>query len=213
MLNKLLRVDKVNPSFTPDATFRDKILCNFILNMPTICKKDTCRNPAVYGFCFGKPLFCSAHREDDSKNVMWFEPGLPTDAVVKGCAHCSGKNVLPRFKGYCKHCYVKLFPLDPLSLQTVYKSKDTVIQKFIDSKFDGFVHREGFSQIQINGFILRVIFSEQSVSEHEEKTIVIKFNPNKYENGKNPMLYTRLSDLEKEISRQFERIMNGTGME
>ena len=175
--------------------------------MPTICKKDTCRNPAAYGFCFGKPLFCSAHREPESKNVRFLEPGLPTDAVVKGCTQCSSNKMVPRFKGYCTHCYVKLFPLDPLSLQTVYKSKDTVIQNFIDSKFDGFIHGKGFSQIQINGIILKVIFSDQNVSD--EKTIIIKFNPNKYENGKNPMLYTRLPDLEKEIGKQFERIMNG----
>jgi hypothetical protein len=177
--------------------------------MPTICKKDTCRNPAVYGFFFGKPLFCSAHRETDSKNTRTLEPVLPTDAVVKECTHCSSKNVVTRYKGYCTHCYVKLFPLDPLSLQTVYKSKDTIIQKFIDSKFDGFLHGPGISWIQINGVTLKIIFSDQNVLDDEEKNIVIKFNPNKYENGKNPMLYTRLPDLEKEIGKQFERIMNG----
>lgn len=177
--------------------------------MPTLCKKDTCRNPAVYGFCFGKPLFCSAHRENDSKNTRYLEPGLPADKAVKRCEHCSSKNVLPRFKGYCTHCYVKTYPLDPLSLQTVYKSKDTIIQKFIDSKFDGFVHREEFSQIQINGFTLKVVFNDKTVLNDDEKNIIIKFNPNKYENGKNPMLYTRLPDLEKDIGKQFERIMNG----
>jgi hypothetical protein len=91
----------------------------------------------------------------------------------------------------------------------VYKSKDDVIQKFIDSKFDGFVHGPGVSQIQINGFMLKFVFNNTNVSAEDEKTIVIKFNPNKYENGRNPMLYTRLPDLEKDISKQFERIMNG----
>jgi len=171
--------------------------------MPTICKKDTCRNLAVYGFCFGKPLFCSMHRENGSKNTRTLEPVLLTKSGEKVCGKCSSKTVLPRYKGYCTHCYVKLYPLDPLSLQTIYKSKDTIIQKFIDSKFDGFVHGKGFSQIQINGITLKIIFSEQNVSD--EKTIIIKFNPNKYENGKNPMLYTRLPDLEKEI---LEKIMN-----
>ena len=178
--------------------------------MPVICKKDTCRNPAVYGFCFGKPLFCSMHREPDSKNVRTLEPGLPTDAVVKECSQCSGKNVLRRYKGYCTHCYVKLFPLDPLSLQTVYKSKETIIQKFIDSKFDGFVHGPGFSQIQINGFMLTVNYGVSNISGQQDvsyQDIVIKFNPNKYENGKNPMLYTRLPQLEREISKQFERLV------
>ncbi len=178
--------------------------------MPTICKKDTCRNPAVYGFCFGKPLFCSEHREPDSKNTRSLVPSLQAKSAVKGCTKCSSKTVLPRFKGYCSHCYVKIFPLDPLSLQTVYKSKDDVIQKYIDSKFDGFIHGPGVSQIQINGFMIKVVFGKPNFSDAEnEKTIVIKFNPNKYENGRNPMLYTRLPDLEKEIGKQFERIMNG----
>jgi hypothetical protein len=97
-----------------------------------------------------------------------------------------------------------MYPLDPLSLQTVYKSKDTIIQKFIDSKFDGFIHKNGCSQIQINGFTLTVNYGDQDVSDQD---IVIKFNPNKYENGKNPMLYTRLPELEKEISKQFERLV------
>ena len=192
--------------FTPDATFREQKICNFILKMPTICKKDTCRNPAVYGFCFRKPLFCSDHREYGSKNTRTLEPVLPTSSGEKVCASCSKNKLLPRFKEYCKHCYIKTFPLDPLSLQTVYKSKDIVIQKFIDSKFDGFVHGPNTSWIQINGIVLKIIFGKDD-DLNDEKTIVIKFNPNKYENGKNPMLYTRLPDLEKEISRQFERIM------
>jgi hypothetical protein len=207
MLNKLLHVVKENLYFTPGSIFRGKILYNLILNMPTICKKDTCRNPAVYGFCFRKPLFCSDHREDGSTNTRMLEPGLQAHQLLKECTQCSSKIVLSRFKGYCKHCYIKLYPLDPLSLQTVYKSKDTVIQKFIDSKFDGFVHKDGFSQIQINGITLKVVFYNPIVSTDDEKNIVIKFNPNKYENGKNPMLYTRLPDLEKEISRQIERII------
>ena len=193
--------------FTPDATFREQKICNLILKMPTICKKDTCRNPAVYGFCFRKPLFCSDHREDGSKNTRSLEPGLPTSSGEKVCASCSKNKLLPRFKGYCKHCYIKLYPLDPLSLQTVYKSKDIVIQKFIDSKFDGFIHGANTSWILINGIVLKIIFGEDDDSNNE-KNIVIKFNPNKYENGKNPMLYTRLPDLEKEIGKQFERIMN-----
>jgi hypothetical protein len=88
----------------------------------------------------------------------------------------------------------------------VYKSKETIIQKFIDSKFDGFVHKKGSSQIQINGFTLTVNYGD-SYQEASYQDIVIKFNPNKYENGKNPMLYSRLPELEKEISKQFERLV------
>jgi hypothetical protein len=144
------------------------------------------------------------HRENGSKNTRTLEPELLTKSGEKVCGKCSSKTVLPRYKGYCTHCYLKLYPLDPLSLQTIYKSKDTIIQKFIDSKFDGFVHGKGFSQIQINGFTLTVNYGDSNVSYQD---IVIKFNPNKYENGKNPMLYTRLPELEKEISKQFERLV------
>ena len=62
--------------------------------------------------------------------------------------------------------------------------------------------------MRINNFTLVISFGESDVAE-DEKTIIIRFNPNKYENGKNPMLYTRLPDLEKDIGKQFERIMNG----
>lgn len=177
--------------------------------MPTICKKDACRNPAVYGFCFRKPLFCSEHREEGSKNTRFIEKKeLQTENQCPAkCIQCSSKVLLPRYKGYCTRCYTKIFPLDPLSLQTLYKSKTDVIQKFIDSKFDGFIHQNGYSQLQVNGFTLIVSWGEE-VATKDEKTIIIRFNPNKYENGKNPMLYTRLPNLENEISRQFEIIMN-----
>lgn len=178
--------------------------------MPTICKKDTCRNPAVYGFCFRKPLYCSDHREEGSKNTRFIEKTefhTEKQSPTK-CIQCPSKTLLPRYKGYCNQCYTKIFPLDPLSLQTTYKSKIVVVQKFIDSKFDGFIHKNEYSQIRVNNFTLVISFGELDIAE-DEKTIIIRFNPNKYENGKNPMLYTRLPDLEKEIGKQFDRIMNG----
>lgn len=185
--------------------------------MPTICKKDTCRNKAVYGFCFRKPLFCSLHREPESKNTSckaWFdkekEEEEKKEETIPTCVNCSGKTgLMPRFKGFCSHCYVTLYPTDALTLQTLYKSKNVVIQKFIDSKFDGFVHKNGLSEIQISGTLLQIIYNTGASTRDEKKNIVIKFNPNKYANGKNPMLYTRLPMLEKEIARQFERIMGG----
>jgi hypothetical protein len=68
------------------------------------------------------------------------------------------------------------------------------------------VHEQGSSQIQIGDDVLQIVYDNETQDQH--KNIVIKFNPNKYEDGKNPMLYKRLPDLEKEIARQFERIVN-----
>jgi len=157
------------------------------------------------------------HREPESKNTSckaFFgeeeEKEKEYTITTSICVNCSGKTgVLPRFKGFCSHCYVTLYPTDALTLQTLYKSKNVVIQKFIDSKFDGFVHKNGLSEIQISGTLLQIVYNTGAVSPDENKNIVIKFNPNKYANGKNPMLYTRLPMLEKEIARQFERIMGG----
>ena len=189
-------------------------LGGILYGMPTICKKDTCRNNAVYGYCFGKPLFCLHHREPDSKNVKNMCVSLKEpQPSSKSCSQCSCKTILPRFKGFCKRCYVKTFPSDPLSLQTVYKCKDDVIQKFIDSRFDGFLHQQGSSQIQIGDDVLQIVYDNENQNQNQNQNIVIKFNPNKYAtcggSYENPMLYTRLPHLEKEIARQFERIMNG----
>jgi hypothetical protein len=157
------------------------------------------------------------HREPESKNTSckaWFdkekEEEEKKEETIPTCVNCSGKTgLMPRFKGFCSHCYVTLYPTDALTLQTLYKSKNVVIQKFIDSKFDGFVHKNGLSEIQISGTLLQIIYNTGASTRDEKKNIVIKFNPNKYANGKNPMLYTRLPMLEKEIARQFERIMGG----
>lgn len=177
--------------------------------MPTICKKDACRNKAVYGYVGGKPLFCSAHREDGSKNTRMLEHSVTTH-VTPVCVKCCSTSLMPRFKGFCKRCYIETYPTDPLSLQCVYKSKEDVIQKFIDSKFDGFIHKEGTSEIQIcGGVVLQIVYGTTTSKKTDGENIVITFHCNKYADGKNPMLYTRLPNLEKEIARQFERIMAG----
>jgi hypothetical protein len=178
--------------------------------MPTICKKDTCRNKAVYGYCYGKPLFCLVHREPNSRNTRFIEKVGIIEPSIKKCRECENTLVLPRYKGYCTPCYIRLFPLDPLSLQTIYKSKNEVIQRFIDSKFDGFIHNHGISKIEINGINLYVVYDIKNIQE-DEKNIIIQFNPNKYvkPDGKyaNPALYTRLSELEKEIAKEIEKIL------
>jgi hypothetical protein len=196
--------------------------------MPQLCKTDTCRKKAVYGFEFAKPLFCSAHRDKDSKNVRLIPlPSLikekDKNILEKSCKGCEGKNGSSKYKGFCANCYVNTYPNDPLSLQTLYKSKSKIIQHFIDSKFDGFSHLPSSSKITINKVLINVSYEDECCKTNAlntvatkpsvaSSTIFIKFNPNKYANAEgsfsNPMLYTRLPLLEKEISRQIERVMN-----
>lgn len=185
--------------------------------MPHLCKIDTCRKKAVYGFEYAKPLFCSAHRDKDSKNVRLIH--LPNSIkeeeaskLEKSCKSCEGKMGSSKYKGFCTTCYVNAYPQDPLSLQTLYKSKSKIIQQFIDSKFDGFSHLSSSSKITINKVLINVSYDDECLQTNALNTIFIKFNPNKYANAdgsfSNPMLYTRLPLLEKEISRQIERVMN-----
>lgn len=194
---------------------------------------DTCRKKAVYGFEFAKPLFCSAHREKDSKNVRLIHLSSlkkeeEASKLEKSCKRCDGKMGSTKYKGFCTSCYVNAYPQDPLSLQTLYKSKSKIIQQFIDSKFDGFSHLSSSSKITINKVLINVSYDDEclqtnalqtsdlspsvALQTNALNTIFIKFNPNKYANAdgsfSNPMLYTRLPLLEKEISRQIERVMN-----
>lgn len=196
--------------------------------MPQLCKFETCRKKAVYGFENLKPLFCSAHRDKDSKNVRLI-PSINSvkeeddGKLSKVCKSCEGIMGSSKYKGFCTTCYVNAYPQDPLSLQTLYKSKSKIIQQFIDSKFDGFSHLSSCSKITINKVLINVSYDDECFQINAlntvatkpsvaSPTIFIKFNPNKYVNAdgsfSNPMLYTRLPLLEKEISSQIERVMN-----
>lgn len=178
--------------------------------MPTLCKNQACRAHAVYGYAKGRPLYCSEHRVQGSANTKFIiEPlPVPPNITMQSCSHPPASN---KYKGLCKDCYVRMYPDDPLSLQTVYKSKATVIQKFIDSKFDGFIHGSGFSDICINGKTVRVVYSSSYVASPSSSVIVIMFHPGKYTNAdgttSNPQLYTRLPGLEQQIAEKMEQLV------
>lgn len=176
-----------------------------------MCKNGNCRRAAVYGYYKGQPLYCSEHRLPETYNTKLIkellEPLAETHVGNKvplakaPSRKCSHPPASTRYKGYCVSCYMNAFPDDPLSLQTLYKSRATVIQKFIDSKFDGFVHCPEFSSIQINGKTLRVVYGS-TINDNPNNCIFIKFSPNKY-----TQLYTQLPKLEQQIADQIETIL------
>ncbi len=184
--------------------------------MPTLCKNANCRNPAVYGYSFKKPLYCSEHRPDDAKNTKFITESAPNPESNE--TKCASHPLAPsKYKGYCVNCYINTYPDDPLTLQTLYKSKIVASQKYIDIKFDGFVHGHNFSEIKINNKTLRILFGEITTRETKvslERTEEqgtdkhsLYFNLNKYEDGSNPQLYTRLPKLEQLISCQLETLL------
>jgi hypothetical protein len=93
----------------------------------------------------------------------------------------------------------------------LYKTKEQATCEFINSRFDGF-NRDGI--MKIGNVTLFVNYQKNIVADElEGKYISIKFNVDKYVDEKtkqttNPMLYTRLPVLEREINQQIERILN-----
>ena len=121
-----------------------------------------------------------------------------------------------------------MYPDDPLSFQSKYKTKEQAVCAFIQSRFDGIVHSAPLyvSSVRIDYYIiisnsiLCIITDSNCHIDFEEllnkngvitRVIVIVFNYNKYVNEQghsvNPMLYMRLPRLEDEIAKQMERII------
>lgn len=192
--------------------------------MPRICKHVGCRNRPLYGTELGRPHFCAEHNEPDMKNMAILRS--PRTNVSKCIVPTCGEHPSNSwFRGYCSSCYVTLFPEDPLTFQTMYRSKQQATYQFVDSRFDGFHHELPLyisgaridCRIVIADTVLcvsadpNVILSEDCTTPY--KVILIVFNPNKYltNTGQsvNPMLYMRLPLLEDEIARQMERIIAG----
>ena len=172
--------------------------------MPPICKYENCRGYAVYGYFKNKPMYCSEHRLPNTKNTKFIET-VSQEPVTKSMCNHGGAST--RYKGYCVNCYIHQFPDDPLSFQSLYKSKIIATQKFIDAKFDGFVHSSDFSEININGHTLHISFVQSNAMNNNPNIIHIEFSLNKYADGTNPQLYTRLPKLEQLIAEQMENII------
>jgi hypothetical protein len=199
------------------------LLSGHYLEMPRICKHVGCRNRPLYGVEQGRPHFCAEHKDPNMKNMT--TTARVTNSSVSTCivSKCQEQPASPRFRGYCAPCYVTLFPEDPLTFQTVYRSKHQATYQFVASRFDGFQHESPLyiagvridCRIVIADTVLcistdpNIILIEDGVTPY--KVILIVFNPNKYVNQTgdtvNPMLYMRLPLLEDEIARQMERII------
>ncbi len=173
--------------------------------MPTLCAYANCRNRAP------RSLFCSAH-----KTCM---PSNPANNANM-CTHLAQRR--PITKNMCQHCYMKMFPQDPLTFQLTYKSAFVATTKFVQNRFDGFVANDHTSSLSLilNGITLLICMNKTVIqqiktpTQMQTKTQYIYFGTGKYWNTVqqkyvNPMLYTRLYDLESEINKCIEFILMG----
>jgi hypothetical protein len=210
----------------PDFLFSGQ----YLVKMPRVCKYIGCRERPIYGTELGYPMYCSEHKLDEMKNVLARQENNYSASGSAKCLVklCSEKRGNPSFKGYCATCFLTMYPDDPLSFQSKYKTKEQAVCAFIQSRFDGVVHSAPLyvSRVRIEYYIiisnsiLCIITDSNCHIDFEElfnkngaitRAIVIVFNCNKYVNehghSVNPMLYMRLPILEDEIAKQMERIV------
>ena len=55
---------------------------------------------------------------------------------------CLGEKAIRNFNGYCKNCFINLYPNHPITIQSSCNTKEQVVRKFININFDGFVHNK-----------------------------------------------------------------------
>jgi hypothetical protein len=180
-----------------------------------------CRNRPLYGVESGGPQFCAEHKRPNMTNRTTCRITTSVEKCVG--ADCNDMPANPCFRGYCAACYTTFFPDDPLTFQTMYRSKQQATHQFVASRFDGFLHD---SPIYVGGIRIdcRIVIGDtllciaqahhiarEAVITMSQKIIIIAFNPDKYIDldgrSANPMLYMRLPLLEDEIARQMERII------
>ena len=172
------------------------------VKMPKLCQHENCRNRA-------KTDFCTKHKTKSQNKSQ--EKNIPIEisevCIIKTCH----RNSIRLCKNYCADCYFREFPNDPLTFQMKYKTKEQAVKEFINSRFDGF-NRD--CVMKIGDVTLFVNYNKNIVANKMEgKYISIIFNVDKYVDGNtkrtvNPMLYTRLPVLEREINHQIEKMLD-----
>jgi hypothetical protein len=172
------------------------------VKMPKLCNYENCRNRATNNCCAKHKNFIDHPANHPIEN--------PVDYLIKCIIKTCNEKPIRIFKKYCANCYFREFPNDPLTFQMRFKTKEQAVKEFINSRFDGF-NREGI--MKIGDVMLVVNFCKTSYDYLKEKYISIRFNTDKYVDAiskkmVNPMLYTRLPVLEREINKQIERILN-----
>ena len=175
------------------------------VKMPKLCQHENCRNRAKTDFCIKHKT--KSQNKSQEKNIPIEISENSKKCIIKTCH----RNSIRLCKNYCANCYFREFPNDPLTFQMLYKTKEQAVKEFINSRFDGF-NRDCI--MKIGDVTLFVNYYKNIVANKMEgKYISIKFNVDKYVDEKtkrttNPMLYTRLPVLEREINKQIERILS-----
>ena len=179
-----------------------------------------------YNFFGLKPQFCSKCKEENMINIL---------IKCKNKICISSGNI--KYNYYCSHCYVNLFPNEPLSLQVRKKSKENYVRDFLREQFNDFIHdtilwtgncdcshrrRIDFRKL-IGNTLLCVEVDENQHKRysnkdeeiryddlfmiHSGKFIFIRFNPDNYINQNG----TKVNPyMKKRMTNLYDEIINQT---
>lgn len=132
LIHKKCNCGRAQPSFNYDGLI-PKYCCKCKLEGMIITKKRFCIKCNIgqgdYNFFGLKPQYCSSCKEPNMINIT---------NKCKNIICSSSGNV--KYKYYCSHCFVNLFPNDELTLQVKIKSKENFVRDFLREKFEGFIH-------------------------------------------------------------------------
>jgi hypothetical protein len=129
--------ESVNCYTQPNYNYKNEIrarFCNLhkLENMVDVknksCENKDCTTIAHFNYKDMKSKFCAIHKLKDMINV-----------TEKICVNSWCDNTIPRkkiFQGYCRFCYVNMFPDQPVCRN--YKTKESATAQFITIRFPNF---------------------------------------------------------------------------
>jgi hypothetical protein len=148
------------------------------------CKIINCKNISIYGFPDKKLEFCEIHKSNGMINRRH-----------KKCksefCNISIKN--NKYKNYCIHCFVHLFPNDKIS--TNYKTKENEIKKFI---FENHKDKKWiYDKVIENGSSKR---RPDFLLELEDQVIIIEVDENQHSNYDCICENKRIMEISKDLN-------------
>ena len=94
------------------------------------CEHEGCPKRPTYGIIEGRPKFCGVHKK-----------GGMGDVITKRCVskHCE-TFTKQKYDGYCAYCFTNLFPDDVRVKMARIKSREILVECFLEEEFGGFRH-------------------------------------------------------------------------
>ena len=94
------------------------------------CEHEGCTKQPAFGNSGESPKYCAEHKKEGMDNM-----------ISKRCVskHCETL-VTQKYDGYCAHCFINLFPNDERVKMARIKSREILVECFLEEKFGGFRH-------------------------------------------------------------------------